>query len=316
MTQMNSTIIPGKTVYPLTVSLTLILVAVILSFVDLAFLNEVIGKVLDIGAAGSMLISFALGLIGIAIMAHQGVKEAHGGEKTISAAGHLTLWVFLGLAFVMIRLFSATILQLDSTSGDGLLIKIMGLNIRQVDLVLAPLMLFLYLTTGFMVKDGVNKLLLNSEYEDWLVARKKAKEEKKNKDNERSTKAEKKIAKLQADAERRQQQRMNEMEANRVKSALNGTYSNALIQYRAKEKEIKEKYQKISANIDFIKSIDKQEKDFNTKVKPSLLQIVQESIYSIQNSTALAIRKKTGEDATNLLGAIESYNKVHHDQNN
>lgn len=301
MTQKKDSIVVGSSVYPSGVSLTLIIVAVILSFVDLTFLNEVIGRVLDIGTTGSVAVSCALGLVGIAIMAHEGVMEAHGGETASSSVGHYMLWIFLGLAFVIIRLFSASILQLDNSLGDQSLVKFIGLNIRQVDFVLAPLMLLLYLTTGVMIKDGVKNLLQNTGYNNswsaWIAKRKAETIERKRLEEEAKAKRLQEIAAAKATAE-----------AAALKAKLDREYTYALDNYRKMVAKIKENYQKISANVSSIKSLDNQVKDFETKVKPSLLQIVQESIYSVQNNTALMIRKKTGEDSALLSEAIEQHN--------
>lgn len=308
--------------YPLAVSLFMIVGAVVLSFVDLTFLNDVIGKVLDFGSLESMAVAFVLGLVGLGIMAHQGVKSAHGIEKFRNVIGFNLLWILLGVAFVLVRLFSATIMQLDNSLGDQSLIKIVGLNVREVDLVLAPLMFILYLATGLLVKDGIKNLLLNPEYYNWREARREAREAKRTAEDKRRANAERKMARFQAEAEKKRQQREKEIEEarqkekldrenDRVKNAANGTYSNALAQYRSKEKEIKEKYQKISSNIDFIKSMDKQERDFETKAKPDLLRITRASVRSAQNSVALAMRNKTGEDISSLRQVIEIHNNNH-----
>jgi hypothetical protein len=297
--------------YPLGVSTVMIVAAVILSLVDLTFLNDVIGKVLDFGPTESMLVAFALGLVGVAIMAHQGIKAAHGDEGVASAIGHYSLWIALGAAFVLIRLFSASILQLDGSTNDESLVAILGLNIRQVDLVLSPLMFFLYIATGLMVKDGFKHLLLNPDFDRRLAIWKQNKEARTRAEEERRKEAEDRVSKVQARAEESAVARQEEIEEGRVRNALNGNYSNALVQFRAKEKEIKSKYQQIVANIDYVKSIDKQEKDFEVKVKPGLAHIVSASILSVQNSIALALRKKTGEDLNSLREATEAYNNRH-----
>ena len=309
-----------KGVYPLAVSISMIVAAVLLSFVDLAFLNDVIGKLLDLGSAESMAIAFALGLVGISIMAHLGIKEAHGSERLSSALTHYLLWVGLGVLFVLIRLFSAALMQLDESLGDEALMNFFGFNIRQVDLVLGPVMMILYLATGILAKDGFKHLLVNDEFENWRDSWKQSRLAKKTKEDRLREQAEKRIALLRDDAERKQKEREEEIEQDRINkkraneqsaiaNALNGNYSNALAQYRAKEKEIKEKYQKIAANMDEIKNIDKQEKDFETKVKPGLITIVRGSITSVRNNTAWAIRKKTGEDINRLRETIASHIK-------
>jgi hypothetical protein len=294
--------------YPLSVSISMIIGAVVLSFVDLAFLNDVIGKILDLDATGSMVIAFVLGLVGIGLMAHLGAMIAHGNDKLRNVASHYALWVLLGVSLVTVRIFSASILQLDVSLGDESLLNILGQDIRQVDLVIAPLMLLLYLATGIMVKDGVRNLLLNPDFEEWREARRNDKANRKSAEEKRAEAAERQRNKLREEAEKKAAEREEAIKAGNEQNTLNNTYGSALAQFHAKEKEIKEKYKLISANIDYIKSIDKQERDFEMKVKPGLTRIVSGSIRSAQNSIALAIRKKTGEDIASLRNAIESHN--------
>lgn len=308
-----SPIISGKRAYPLNASLAMIVGAIILSFVDLTFLSEVIGRVLDIGTSASMGIGFAIGLVGIGIMAHLGVKVAYGDDNKVNIAGHYLLWVSLGFALVLIRIFSASIMQLDLSLGDDSLVKVLGHTFRESDIIIAPLMFFLYIATGVMVKDGVKNLYLNPEFEEWRINRKKAKEARKNKEDKLRDEAEKRMTKARAEQEEIMKKQRAKIEKDREQSALNGTYSNALAQFRAKEKEIKAKYQQIAANIDYIQTIDKQEEDFEARIKPGLMKIADQSIKSAQTTIALTIRKKTDEKITTLRAAIAAHNSSHHE---
>jgi len=303
-----------NTAYPLTLSVAMIVAAIVLSFVDLAFLNEVIGKILDIGATESMLIAFALGLIGIALMAHQGIRQAHGESKFSAAIAHYLLWIALGFAFVLIRLFSASILGL-SVSGDEKIVNILGVAVREVDLVISPLMLILYFATGILSKDGFKNLFSNPDFGDWLKAIKDKNAAQKSRERQLKEQAEAEIEKARREAEERLGSQMELTAAGAKKEKLTKEYIRALQLYRTKEAEIKEKYQRISSNISYIKSIDKQELEFETKVKPGLNNIVQESVYSVQNNIALAIRKKTGANITELRSVIDSYNRDRHELN-
>lgn len=302
----------GKTVYPLTASVTMIAAAILLSFVDLTFLNEVIGKVLDAGPTLSMAVAFALGLVGIGLMAHQGVRMAHRDDKLSVTIILYTLWTCFGIALVFIRLFSATILGLDSAVGDQSLISISSLNFRQIDLVLAPVMFFLYLATGFMVMDGVKNLYLNPEFDKWKESRRKSREELKIEAAKLKAEAALRIERLRNDAEKEKDGRIKAIKEQQLKDALEREYTNALREYRMKERELKETHQKISANIDYVKNIDKQENEFESKVKPSLMKIVTTSINSAQNSVALTIRKKTNEDLSALRHVIDTHNNQRH----
>lgn len=313
--------LPRNKSYPLSLSIGLIIGAVVLSFVDLTFLNDIIGKILDIGLYESAAIAFALGMVGIAIMAHHGANLAHPSEQARwwHALGSYTLWIVLGVSFVAIRLFSASILQLDAEVGDKALLNIFGFDVREVDVIIAPLMLVLYLATGVMVKSGVTQLYQNPDFETWQANRKEARDKKKADLLAGKTKAMRRIEEAQAKAEKLQLERMKEIadtkakqlassESAAIKSALNGSYGHARAQYEKKLAEMKGKFETISTNISSIESIDRQEEQFEQKIKPSLLKIIEGSITSAQNSVALAIRAKTGEDLVGLCTEIDLHN--------
>jgi hypothetical protein len=311
-----------STIYPLSLSISLIAGAVILSFVDLMFLNDVIGKILDVGSTESMFVAFVLGMVGIGVMFHEGVRAAHGETNVWHTLGYYALWLLLGIAFVLIRLFSASILQLDEATGDEAILSIFGLNIREVDLVIAPLMLLLYVATGLMVKDGSKHLHLSPDYVKWKADRKEARAKRLTTEEQRRIKAEERMQKVQEAAAAAQAARMKEVEEERqkqktdgesaaMKAALNGNYDQALAQYNAKLSEMKEKYRRISSNIDYIKSITADEADFKNTVKPSLLRIVDKSVKSTQYAIALAIHNKTGEDIVGLRQEIDDHNAKH-----
>ena len=178
-----------KKVYSPAVSIGMIIIAVVLSFVDLSFLNEVIGKVLDLDTIFSALIAFMLGLVGMVIMGHLGVKEAYDENQTKSTKiGHYLLWIVLGLSFVIIRIMSATIMGLNAGGEEALISTPFG-TIRQIDIVVAPLMFFLYLATGILAKDGVKNLISNDSFKKWLEERAANKERSKNKNDAAQTKA-------------------------------------------------------------------------------------------------------------------------------
>ena len=181
--------IPRARVYPISTSVGLIVAAVILSFVDLAFLSEVLGKVLDLSTSLAVAFSGMLGLVGIAIMAHHGIKKAHGDSSVWATVGTYALWLFLGIAFATIRVLSAYIMELGTDTGDEGLLTIMGVSIRQIDLILAPLMMLLFVATGIMTKDGTYHLFSNPAFETWRDEWKRKREEKQQKKAENAAKA-------------------------------------------------------------------------------------------------------------------------------
>lgn len=291
--------------YPILGSITLIVGAIVLSFVDLMFINDVIGKILDMDSSESPIIAFALAMIGIGIMAHEGMRSAYHTKGVWLSIAHYSLWVLLGLSLVAVRVFSASILQLDPATSSEQLIEISGLIMRQVDLVIAPLMLLMYLATGIMVKDGVKNLISSPDFAAWIQERREGK---------RSRRAQE-----QADAEEAKSQRlkqMSEMEqiakeaaADRAElksqGALNQEYSAALSDYNKILAEIKRDFQTIASNVGYVKNLDAKEIEFNQQVKPGLMRIVDGSIDNVRNSTALSVHRKYSVDIKGLRNEIE-----------
>lgn len=306
MAKSNTAQLRNKAVYPLSVSIGIFVAAVALSFVDLLFLSEVIGKVLDLDTLWSMLISFGLGLVGIAVMTSYGIQLAHGNNSKASAIGHYVLWIALGIIFVLIRLWSAMFLGLGTEAGDEKLISLFGLvDVREVDLIMAPLMLLLYIATGIMAKDAAKNLFLNPDFDKWNEERKLARKNRKTKEEKAREKAEREQqARLEKAAKDAEEARLA-MKNGQAKAELAKTYDQALRAYNQKLEEIKSNYQTISANIDYIHTIDKQERQFEANVKPSFKKIIQGSVEGVQNSVALAIHAKNKGDIQALRNEIE-----------
>lgn len=300
-----------KQYYPIAVSIFMIVLAIGLSFVDLAFLNDVIGKILDIGPTESLFIAFALGIVGIAIMAHQGVKVAHSEERFVITALHYLLWIGLGIAFSVIRLLSATIMQLDGSSGDQMLLKIAGMNIREVDLVVAPLMFLLYLATGLIVKDGVKNYLLHPDRNKFWDKRKKNKRLEELERKRLAEEARKRRLEEEANSKKTAEERKAAHAELQRKIKLDKKYFNALTKYRKKLLDIQEQYIKISENNDLIRLLDKREDKFNEQVKPSLIRIISSSLQSTQHAIALMIHSKHvgSNNIDDLRDTIDKFNR-------
>lgn len=306
MIKTNTTQLRSKAVYPLSVSIGIYIAAVALSFVDLLFLNEVIGKVLDFDTLWSMLTSFGLGLVGIAVMTSYGIQLAHGNKGVASTIGHYALWIALGIVFVLIRLGTAMLLNLGPETGDEDIISLFGdARVRLVDVIMSPLMFLLYIATGIMAKDAAKNLFLNPDFDRWNEERKLAKRNRKTKEEKAREKAEREqLAKMEKAAREAEEARLA-VKKGQAKAELAKTYNQALRSYNQKLEEIKSNYQTISANIDYIHTIDKQERQFEANVKPSFRKIIQGSVEGVQNSVALAVHAKNKGDIQALRNEIE-----------
>ncbi|MTB89036.1 hypothetical protein H9L21_11305 [Aeromicrobium senzhongii] len=141
-----------------------------LSIADLAFLNDVIGQVLDLEQRPSIIISGALGLAGLLFMIHLGYSEAeaHHPPGKASKVVHIGIWIALGVAISAARLFSGKILELGSEDG---VIQMIGLEVRQQDVVFAPIMLLMYLIAGLGARDATKSIFLNTGFHKFRESR-------------------------------------------------------------------------------------------------------------------------------------------------
>lgn len=342
MNKISSNKANNKSSYPIGVSLTLIIAAILLSFVDLTFLKEVLEKVLDLSDKFGLniIIPSAIGLVGIAIMAHEGIREAHSDihDKT-SKLAHYGLWILLGFSIVITRIFSAKILGLSPDQGGDSLVKVFNVYVRQSDIVTTPLMFLLYIATGIMVRDGVKNLLTHPGYNEWVKgvkdfftispATKTIKQfdsyisegdnEIKNEYYDNAITIYNRALALNIDNDHNRIAKAKIDSAVELKkvaiSSLDNSdryrlYLNALNIYELQEQKIKDTYTLINNNIGYIIEIDREERNYEEKVKPGLIKIISQSIHSAQNTVALMIREKTNCGIQELRETIEEYNKL------
>lgn len=168
---------------PIFIPLAFLIFATVLAMVDTVILADVVGKVLDLESSLSYAIAATLGLVGISFMMHLGFEEAESKAplSQLSVGLHYGLWIAMGLTVASLRLFSSYILDLSAEAEAGL-VQVLGMELRNEDLVFAPLMLILYLMTGLAANKSMYSLISNPEFQDWrgaLKARKSQREKEK-----------------------------------------------------------------------------------------------------------------------------------------
>lgn len=294
--------------YPWPLSIGMIIFAILLSFVDLMFLNEVIGRVLDLSATESMLVAFGLGLVGIIIMASVGAMKAFGHDSTLAKVGLYSLWFTLGLSFVILRIFSATILQLDPTLGDEALFTLGDILIRQSDLVLGPIMLLLYVATGVLALDGTKHLLMSPDFMKMLADRKKNRAKENADAATRAQEAETRRKAAEAEAAARAAEAEEQRKAALEAGKIDKYYEDVLKQYRDLEAELMRQHKLISQNIEYIKRKDKAEKAFETKTKPGFINIFNDAVRSSQGEVVLLMNKYNGGGITEYREVVNRHN--------
>lgn len=156
---------------PFFVPVTMLVICVVISVADLAFLNDVVGQVLDVDQRESIILSGVLGLVGLSFMAHLGYREANDHIAPLGPVGKFvsfTVWLLLGTAISLARFFSGKILDLGQEDG---VTELFGLTVRQQDMVFAPIMFLMYVIAGLGALDATKSLLLNTSFHRLLDER-------------------------------------------------------------------------------------------------------------------------------------------------
>jgi hypothetical protein len=298
---------------PLPISISMIIIALGLSFVDLTFLNDVIGKVLDLDYVPSAITSFALGLVGMVVMASLGVLEYRSRVSTSIKVFHYTLWVLIGLAYAAARLFSAFLLRLDGSSGDAIT-YLFGAPVREIDFVFAPLMFLLYVATGLLTREGIKNMLLNEDFhnrlDEWKkagITRKLEKEKRRIEALEaRERAAEAAAAAAQEAADKNTETRAaGKIELSERKKK--DIYYDAVGRYKQLEVKFHDQYGAITDTIAGVEATDASIVAL-ARSRKNIAKTISITRLAAQKNVAFIIQGKTNESIAELNKTIDKYN--------
>lgn len=274
-------------------SVGMIVAAFALSVVDLAFLNDVVGQVLHLDTGMSMVVSAAIGLVGMTMMMHLGYKAANGGISLGAKLSHYFIWLLLGISLALIRFFSASIIELGANEG---VVELMDIAVREADIIFAPVMLFLYIATGWLAFDGV-KDFFNSGMAAFLMTN--------HNDRRELMKLERKI-------------RQSEVELEKLEADEIAEGNRDGVGRDKDQKEKLRKYEKVKAEYESVKSradaIRARIADGNAKIESytpevdslrtsaaNILKTVGQSKRSTQNEVALQVKAAFPEASVRVL---------------
>lgn len=310
-------------------------VGLIVSMVDITFLQDVLGRILGISTASSTVLSAIIGLSAmVMLMGFQGYKEAHAPEAELTQPWYkkpeVLLWLILGFILMILRIVSGYILELGE--DDALLA---GTKIRLMDLVTAPIMLILYLGAGLFAMYGIRNFFKSDMYFEMLdnmnnkksrdeVMRRRHIEEMERKRKERElareqrmqerqekqqAKAEARESKQQAKAETRkskQQVKAKERESNRLRRE----YEDARKVYDKKVEDVHREHERISRQLS---RLETSGHDLNNVggISSRLVNNVNETRSQVQGQVAMLVNAKSHISVDTLNGIIADYNSKH-----
>jgi hypothetical protein len=319
--------------------LAMLIVCVFLAFVDLAFLNDVIGQVLNVDQTMSLIVSSGLGLVGLAFMMDLGYREAESRVSATNYVVHYGLWILLGLAIAATRLFAASILEL-SASDEVDLVSVFGTEVRQVDILFAPIMLLLYLITGLGAKGALHTLMINRGFKQSRDSAKERREQRRREAEEarlkiteqrnevRETAAaqrtqkmkeaeEKRQAKLRDETEKKEARRKAEkekFESNQPKAQqerqlkeARRQYFQEVKRYKQLESKFQSRYQRVSNLLAGLEGIDGDMVAL-MHARDNILGVVDKSESGAQHEVAYLIHARTQEPIADLKAAIAAHN--------
>ena len=297
------------------VLVALFVVGLIGSMLDLTFLQDVLGRILNLSSAMALLISLIIGLVAsVALMGLAGYRQGHeadGGSK-LREMPEFWIWIVVGVILVVVRLMTGTIVEVDSNEAT---VKFGFLIIRSSDLVTAPLMFALYLGTGLLVNFCAREFFYTDMYLEWAENHAKKKTDMKQRRQEAIAQADERRRKQleMADAARKEQldkreRMLAERQAADDKRKMREGYDLAVSEYKKVEQSVHAQHQRISVALTELEEA-RAELERTKVAYRRLLDNVDKSRIGTQNEVALLVHYKTPEVSVETLqGIIDQYN--------
>ena len=285
------------------------------SMLDLTFLQDVLGRILNLSSVMALLISLTIGLVAsVALMGLAGYRQGHeaGGGSKLRKMPEFWIWIVVGVILVVVRLMTGTIVEVDSNEAT---VKLGFLIIRSSDLVTAPLMFALYLGTGLLVNFCAREFFYTDMYLEWAENHAQKKTDMKQRRQEAIAQADELNRKRREmeDAVRKEQldkreRMLAERQAADDKRKMREGYDLAVSEYKKVEQSVHAQHQRISAALTELE--EARAELGRTKVAyRRLLDNVDKSRIGTQNEVALLVHHKTPEISVETLqGIIDQYN--------
>ena len=297
------------------VLVALFVVGLIGSMLDLTFLQDVLGRILNLSSAMALLISLIIGLVAsVALMGLAGYRQGHeaGGGSKLHGMPEFWIWIVVGVILVVVRLMTGTIVEVDSNEAT---VKFGFLIIRSSDLVTAPLMFALYLGTGLLVNFCAREFFYTDMYLEWAENHAKKKTDMKQRRQEAIAQADERRRKQLelADAARKEQldkreRMLAERQAADDKRKVREGYDLAVSEYKKVEQSVHAQHQRISVALTELEEA-RAELERTKVAYRRLLDNVDKSRIGTQNEVALLVHYKTPEVSVETLqGIIDQYN--------
>lgn len=299
-------------------------IGIVVSMVDITFLSDVLGRMLNMGQVEATILSAVIGLSAmIMLMGFQGYKEAHATEvdrnKPMYQKAEVVLWFCLGVFLMVLRIISGYILEL---SPDEAVLG--GTHIRMSDLVTGPVMFILYLGAGLFAMYGIKNFFQTDTYAEMMdnhsrnrnmrtVAMERNRVAREQRNNERALVREHKLAEKQERQrvkalERQDRQRNRAIQ--REQKRLQKEYQEARRVYEAKVKAVHAEHERIS---DKLSQLEASRRDLGNVggISDRLINNVAEVRSQVQGQVAMLVNSKSHISVDTLNGIIADYNQKH-----
>lgn len=285
------------------------------SMLDVTFLQDVLGRVLNMSTAMAYLIAAVIGLVAsVAVMGLAGYRQGHDDrDKSLLRMPEFWIWLVIGLILAFVRVATASIIEIDSSES---VMQLGPWTIRTSDFVTAPLMFVLYLGTGLLVNFCAREFFYTDmfrEMQERNLAKKAERESRKKEaleamDERRRQQRELAEATRREQLDRREKALAKRQAADERRKQREG-YDQAVAEYKKIEQSVHARYQRIAEALTELEEA-RAELERTKEAYRRLLDNVDQSCLGTQNEVALLIHSKTPDVSVETLqGIIDQHNQ-------
>ncbi len=288
------------------VLLTFFLLGVAASVIDISFLQDVLGQLLNMPGILACGLSAAIGLVAMVLIMGSGGYQRYFEDTSVKKSWlkrhyDILLWVFLGLLLFVLRVMAGTFIDLSETEAVSA-IHIGSLVIRSSDLIMAPIMFVLYLATGSLAMYCIDHFFETDMFYDIQV-------------KSRNKKIIREVAQVEGQL-RRELQRLKQKGVMADRSdkmheeLLKKKMTDAKIAYGKKLSVMQKKRDEIDSKLASMRMIASELKGVPDD-QHAMESVVRAARTEIQGQVAMMVSAKSNISAETLMGLVNDYNKKH-----
>ena len=297
------------------VLITFFAVGILVSAVDVTFLSDVFGRILNMSATMATGLSMVVGLAAmVLLMGFYGYKQYYGEEKTSSnwliRNLDVVLWFALGIFLMVLRILSANFINL---SDNDTVLHFGGMAVRGVDLIMGTVMFVFYLGAGTLAMYCIRNFFNTDMY---LEMRMRSDEKK----ARRATAMARQSALMDEKRAMKEMRRDEMVNSNRAKqkakleakaeAEARRPYDQARQEYEAMVERVHREHDQITTSLGRLEA-GYREIETTQNLCDHLVNNVVQARRQVQGQVAMLVNAQSKVSVETLNGIIDDYNAKH-----